>query len=954
MLAGLVLGGIYAIAAAGLVITYESTGILNFAFGSLAFVIARLYYFLVVQKEWSIVPAAVVAIGVVAPALGLALYLVLFRYLRLSSSLVKVVATIGLSVALPALALLVLGNEVILLAPGLAPQPVQTVHVAGVAITMDQLIVYGCVVATVVIGALVLRFTDVGLRVRALVDSEAMTALSGTNPEAVSAGVWAVSTFFAGLAGVLAAPVIGLQPGNYTLLIAAAFAAVIAAKLRSLPIAVGVGLAIGVTGSLVERYMPPGSSVTAAVIPSIPFAFILVFLLYHARRGRVSESEHVGGALDRAVMPHGGNASVLERQMEHGGDAFDLGGDGVVTPAPRRGLGLAGRYGGTVAVATAVLMLPLVLDDFWVGLIAEGIAFAVIFLSYTLVTGEGGMIWLCQVTFAGVGALTTAQLATVHGWPVLAAIAAGGGVAALMGIVIGLLTIRLGDLYVALVTLTFGLLMENLVFSRDMFLEFGVGVAVPRPEFAGGDRAFAYLMIAVFAVIALFIVNLRRATTGLALDAVRSSEPAARSVGLSPLQMKVLVSGLAAFAAGVGGGFLASYLKVALPVNYATLAGMVWLAIVVGLGARSPLAALVAGVTFTVFPEVISRTLPIEYAQVPAILFGLTAIVVARHPDGALRMQGDQFRALLARLGKTSSVSAPTDARSRSASPAGPLRAPLGRTTARAPAVVLSATDVTVRFGGLVALSGVSVDVRAGSVAGLVGPNGAGKSTLFAVMSGMLRADEGRVVLRGEDVTRASPQRRALGGLARTFQQPELFLGLTVREHVVLARRARRARARLWTDLVDARAWRAADPEEDREVDGLIDLLGLAPVARAPVSGLPLGTTRRVEVARALATSPSVVLLDEPSSGLDARETRQLTTALTQVVDERGIALLLVEHDVEMVLGLSETVYVLDFGCLIAQGAPEHVRENSAVRAAYLGTEVDVPTPPRSSVPVPR
>ena len=204
VLAGLVLGGIYAIAAAGLVITYESTGILNFAFGSLAYFIARFYYYLIVQKGWSILPAATVTIVITAPVLGLVLYVVLFRFLRLSSSLIKVVATIGLSVALPALALLLFGNEAILLAPGLAPQPVQLVHLGGVAITMDQIIVYACVVATVVIGALVLRYTDVGLRVRAMVDSEAMTALSGTNPGAISAGVWAVSTFFAGLAGVLA------------------------------------------------------------------------------------------------------------------------------------------------------------------------------------------------------------------------------------------------------------------------------------------------------------------------------------------------------------------------------------------------------------------------------------------------------------------------------------------------------------------------------------------------------------------------------------------------------------------------------------------------------------------------------------------------------------------------------------------------------------------------------
>ena len=953
------LGGIYAIAAAGLVITYESTGILNFAFGSLAYFIARFYYYLIVQKGWSILPAATVTIVITAPVLGLVLYAVLFRFLRLSSSLIKVVATIGLSVALPALALLLFGNEAILLAPGLAPQPVQLVHVGGVAITMDQIIVYACVVATVVIGALVLRYTDVGLRVRAMVDSEAMTALSGTNPGAISAGVWAVSTFFAGLAGVLAAPVIGLQPGNFTLLVAAAFAAVIAAKLRSLPIAVAVGLAIGVTGSLVERYMPPGSSLTTAVIPSIPFAFILVFLVFHARRGRVSEDAGIGGALDRAIMPHGGNASAIERGMEHGGEvavaststSTGIDGPGGTRPSSRWA-DVVGRNGGTVLVVGAVIVLPLLLDNFWMGLVAEGIAFAVIFLSYTLVTGEGGMIWLCQVTFAGVGALTTAQLATVHGWPLLAAVVAGGLVAALMGIVIGFLTIRLGDLYVALVTLTFGLLMETLVFSRDLFIKFGVGVSVPRPEFAEGDQAFAYLMIAVFLVIAVFIVNLRRSTTGMALNAVRWSEPAARTVGLSPLKMKVLVSGLAAFVAGVGGGFLASYLKVALPVNYATLAGMVWLAILVGLGARSTVAALVAGLTFTVFPEIISRNFPTSFAQVPPLLFGLTAIVVARHPDGALSMQGDQFRALLARLSprRAPPALAADDVRVARDAPR-IVSPPVAAVPAGVP--VLAATDVTVRFGGLVALSDVSLEVEAGTIVGLVGPNGAGKSTLFGVVSGILRAETGRVSLAGVDVTRATPQARSLHGLARTFQQPELFMGLTVREHLVLARRAHHARRRLWADLVDGHAWRAADPDEDEHVDALLDLLGLSALAGAPVAGLPLGISRRIEVGRALATSPSVVLLDEPSSGLDGRETRQLANALTRVVDESGVALLLVEHDVEMVLGLSQVVSVLEFGVLIAHGPPEAIRQSPEVRAAYLGTEVPstAPAPEPASAP---
>src|ERR1700733_1753769 len=304
VIAGLVLGGIYAICSAGLVITYTASGILNFAFGAMAFFIARFYYFLNTQHGWSILPAAVLSIGVASPALGVLLYAVLFRHLRLSSPMIKVVATIGLLVAIPSLAVLIFGNQAIQQAPGLAPEPVHVYSFLGVPVTLDQVIVYICVVVTVVAGALVLRFTDVGLKVRAMVDSPAMTDLSGTNPTAVSIGVWAVSTFFAGLAGVLAAPIIGLNSGNFTLLIAAAFAAVIAARFRSLPVAVIVGLLMGVVTSLIQRYLPPSSNWTTEVVDAVPFMFIALFLIYNlVRRDTDSGSERVGGALDRAITP---------------------------------------------------------------------------------------------------------------------------------------------------------------------------------------------------------------------------------------------------------------------------------------------------------------------------------------------------------------------------------------------------------------------------------------------------------------------------------------------------------------------------------------------------------------------------------------------------------------------------------------------------------------------------
>ena len=253
----------------------------------------------------------------------------------------------------------------------------------------------------------------------------------------------------------------------------------------------------------------------------------------------------------------------------------------------------------------------------------------------------------------------------------------------------------------------------------------------------------------------------------------------------------------------------------------------------------------------------------------------------------------------------------------------------------------LAATGVTVRFGGLTALSDVSIDVPPGTIVGLVGPNGAGKSTLFAVISGLVRPVTGRVFIAGQDVTGMGTALRARLGLARTFQHPELFMGMTVRDHLVLAHRAHYERRRCWSDLVNFRAVFPPTDLETQQVDALLELLGLTEIAKTQVSVLPLGLARLVEVGRALATNPKVVLLDEPLSGLDVHATDNLTAAFERVVSssDEGLSLLMVEHDVASVLALSSKIFVLNFGQLIAQGTSDEVRADRAVREAYLGDE---------------
>jgi branched-chain amino acid transport system permease protein len=620
VIAGLVVGGIYALASSGLVITFVSAGVMNFAFGSIAYSVARTYYYLHIQHHWALLPSVVFCMFVLGPALGAFLFLVLFRHLTLASTLVKVVITIGLSVALPPIVVLLFGDMQIALAPGIAPEPVHIFHVLGAAISMDQLLVYICVVAILGIGFVVLRFTDAGLAVRAMVDSPAMTSLSGGNPFRISLAVWMVSTFLAGVCGMLLAPIIGLSTDAFTQLIAAAFAAVVAARLRNLGVAIAVSFAIGIAGSVLQYWLPPASTLTTAVLPSVPFAFIVLFLVYHIiRAGRVSEGDGVGGALDRAILPHGGARLAASLERASGGDVDPR----ISTWAPILGFAF-------------VLILPLLLHPFWVTLMAQAVATTLFLLSYTLVTGEGGMLWLSQITFAGVGALVAAQLATRHGWPVLPAVLAAALLAAAMGTLLGLVTLRLGDVYVALVTLTAGLLMEGLVFTRPVFLQQGVGVVLNRPHFANSDKAFVYLGLVTIALVSLLIVNVRRSTAGLALNAVRWSEDGARTLGISVVQMKLLVAGLSAFVAGIGGAFLGMQGKVALGDNFDVYFGFVLLTVVVTIGIRSNFAAIVAGLSFVMFPQLLEEWLSPKWIQLTPILFGIGAIQLAKHPNGVM------------------------------------------------------------------------------------------------------------------------------------------------------------------------------------------------------------------------------------------------------------------------------------------------------------------------------
>jgi branched-chain amino acid transport system permease protein len=369
------------------------------------------------------------------------------------------------------------------------------------------------------------------------------------------------------------------------------------------------------------------------VIPSIPFIFLVIVLVFSAiQGGTLRGSAAVGGSLDRAIAPHGGREVAFARakSVSHQLGRWRL--PASTLPA---------------AIVVVAALLPFILQGLWLATLGLGLAYAIAFLSFTAVVGEGGMVWLCQISFAGIGAFTTALLASKEGWPVLAAIVGGGLLCAAVGAVLGMLTIRLGDLYVALVTLTFGLLADTVVVQVNGLDNYGAGVSALRPGFAQSDRAFALFAVVVFAVAALMFAHLRRSTFGLAMRAARWSETAARASGVNVIAAKLGISAFGAFIAGVAGGLLALYAQAATPGSYTTFTGLIWLAVLVTVGVRSISAAMIAGLSFGFLPAVFMTYLPVSWGQVPPILFGLGAVLVARNPEGVLAMHAKQLQLVM-------------------------------------------------------------------------------------------------------------------------------------------------------------------------------------------------------------------------------------------------------------------------------------------------------------------
>src|SRR5581483_8858210 len=408
---------------------------------------------------------------------------------------------------------------------------------------------------------------------------------------------------------------------------------------------------------------------------------------------------------------------------------------------------------------------------------------------------------------------------------------------------------------------------------------------------------------------------------GRLLRAMPEAPMALVTSGLSMAVTRMLVFCLSAFLAAIGGALIGVSQGVVSSDAYPPLLSLTYVVLIVIVVGSEPFNAVLAALAIVVIPAYITGTQTTNWLQ---LLFGVTAVLTAVRPPRAVALPASLRRWLDSRFG--------TPAHDRAAPP------PPGSTVPRNPSSARSGLTVrglSVRFGGLIAVQDMDLEVPAGRVTGLIGPNGAGKTTTFNACSGFVRAASGRMEIGGRDISRDSPAARARMGLGRSFQQPQLFESLTVVENIALGREAAVAGANPVRQVFGRGRERVTIAQSTAEA---LMVCELDEIAQRRASALSTGQRRRVEVARCLAGDPSILLLDEPSAGLDHAETAKLAALLRRVISERGIGILLVEHDMSLVRDVCEYVYVLDFGRPIFEGPTAEALASPIVQAAYLGT----------------
>jgi branched-subunit amino acid ABC-type transport system permease component len=643
VLQGLPPGTVFALVALGFVLTYKTSGVFNFAFGAQAYVSAAMFFQAREVWGWGIWPSLILSVFVLAPAIGLLLDRLIFNHLRTAPQVAKLVVALGLTIAIPAIFNLLAHFETVLgrTPTGIVPDG-DTVFYDPFGVykfSRNELVAMVIAIAGMALLGLVFRFTSIGLRMRSVVESPRMTELNGINADRVSAFAWMLSSLFAGMAGVLIAPTFNsLSPQDFFNLVVVAIAAAAVGRLVSLPLALVGGLGLGIFISLFDTFLPKWSDDYSFLIPiqdnltpAIPFVVLFGVLIFSPGIGRSREATDPLSGVD----PPPPSLAAQTRSS-------------ALTRATR-------VFGVTFLLITAVVVFTRA-DARWMFLVTQTVILSIIFLSITVITGMAGQISLCQGAFAAIGGFTTFQLAQRYDLSVLVAALLGALLAAGVAALLSLPVRRIGGIWVAIATLAFAYFFDSVMVKLSWVGGSSLlqGTRVPRPligpwDFAD-DRAFLVLAVIVLILTSIGVILIRQGTIGQTLQAVRGSELAAQSIGISLGRARLVAFAVSGFIAGLGGAMLSIHeSNVNYEKSFAPFSALFWIVVVVTLGSRTVEGAIQAAFAFGLFEAIVLNGTIFEWlfrgesglteslSVSPSwrlILFGLGTIQYARHPEG--------------------------------------------------------------------------------------------------------------------------------------------------------------------------------------------------------------------------------------------------------------------------------------------------------------------------------